>query len=120
MRADELRERYFGERDGSTDPWSVYKAVWAEDKINPHHHYQQADNPHQVQARFLGFMNELDRRYADGDHLVLLYSHGDVIRLAVAGLTRSPSYDPVLHKESFGDVHHVEYRELTAMESPPK
>ncbi|MBI2336251.1 MAG: HutD family protein [Deltaproteobacteria bacterium] len=119
VRADELRERYFGERDGSNDPWSVYRAVWAEDKTNPHHHYQQAENPYQVQARFLGFMNELDRRYADGDHLVLLYSHGDVIRLSVAGLTRSPSYDPAVHKESFGDVHHVEYRELTAMESPP-
>jgi glucosyl-3-phosphoglycerate phosphatase len=107
--APALRERYFGDFDGS--PVSNYARVWAADQAG-----EGADHgiePAQaVFDRMAGFVADLERRYRGRD--ILLVSHGDPLQILQAGLA---GIDPARHR-GLPQLETAEIRRLQLVTPP--
>jgi broad specificity phosphatase PhoE len=104
-----LRERYFGDWEGSTT--GNYARVWAADEANAG---QTADNVEPVSAvldRATALIADLERRYSGRD--ILLVSHGDTLQILQAGFLRT---DPSRHR-SLPHLETAEIRRLRLVES---
>jgi probable phosphoglycerate mutase len=103
--APELRERYFGDWDGSGS--ANYARVWAADQ--PEAGQPGAGDDHGVESaaavldRATAFVADLERRFSGRD--ILLVSHGDTLQILQAGFLRR---DPSAHR----GVPHLETAEI--------
>jgi glucosyl-3-phosphoglycerate phosphatase len=106
-----LRERYFGDWEGSAT--GNYARIWAADEANPG---QTPDNVEPVSAvldRATALIADLERRYSGRD--ILLVSHGDTLQILQAGFLRT---DPSRHR-SLPHLETAEIRRLHLTERPP-
>jgi broad specificity phosphatase PhoE len=99
-----LRERYFGEWEGSSA--DNYARVWAADETNPGQAGGNVEPVTAVLDRTTAFVVDLERRYSGHD--ILLVSHGDTLRILQAGFLRT---DPSRHR-SLPDLATAEIRRL--------
>ena len=102
--AEALRERCFGEWEGS--PAGNYARVWAADERNPDHPDGDVEPVTAVLDRTTAFIVDLERRYSGRD--ILLVSHGDPLRILQAGFLRM---NPSRHR-SLPDLATAEIRRL--------
>jgi probable phosphoglycerate mutase len=86
-----LRERYFGEWEGS--PVASYARVWAADEADASAGDRGAEPAAAVLGRATAFIADLERRYSGRD--ILLVSHGDTLQILQAGFLRA---DPARHR----------------------
>jgi glucosyl-3-phosphoglycerate phosphatase len=99
--AEALRERYFGDWEGSST--DHYAQVWAGDEAasgRASHHVEPAGA---VLGRTTELIVDLERRYQGRD--ILLVSHGDPLQILQAGFMR---IDPSRHRS----VPHLEPAEI--------
>jgi broad specificity phosphatase PhoE len=82
--AEALRERCFGEWEGSAT--GNYARVWAADEVNPWHAGGNVEPAAAVLDRSTAFIADLERRYSGRD--ILLVSHGDTLQILQAGFLR--------------------------------
>jgi probable phosphoglycerate mutase len=82
--ADALRERSFGDWEGSAT--ASYARVWAADETNPGQAGGNVEPAAAVLDRTTAFIMDLDRRYSGRD--ILLVSHGDTLQILQAGFLR--------------------------------
>jgi broad specificity phosphatase PhoE len=99
--APALRERYFGEFDGS--PVASYARVWAADEAGAGDAVSGVEPAAAVLARAAGLVAELEQAYRDRD--ILLVSHGDTLQILQAGFA---GLDPSRHRT----VPHLETAEI--------
>ena len=86
--AEALRERYFGDWEGSAT--GNYARVWAADETDPGQAGGNVEPATAVLDRSTAFVMDLERRYSGRD--ILLVSHGDTLQILRAGFLRmSPS-----------------------------
>ena len=102
--AEALRERCFGEWEGS--PAGNYARVWAADETSPGHADGNVEPVTAVLDRTTAFIVDLERRYSGRD--ILLVSHGDPLRILQAGFLRM---NPSRHR-SLPDLATAEIRRL--------
>jgi probable phosphoglycerate mutase len=105
--APALRERFFGDLDGS--PVSGYARVWAADEDGtglP----AGVEPAAVVLARLAGFLAELEQRWAGRD--ILLVSHGDPLQILQAGLL---GIEPTRHRT----VPHLDTAEIRPLRLGP-
>jgi probable phosphoglycerate mutase len=102
--AEALRERCFGEWEGS--PAGNYARVWAADERNPDHPDGDVEPVTAVLDRTTAFIVDLERRYSGRD--ILLVSHGDPLRILQAGFLRM---NPARHR-SVPELATAEIRQL--------
>lgn len=88
--ARELRERYFGDLDGT--PVAGYRQVWAADEAGAAP-VPGVEPAAAVLERVAALVAALEARYAGRD--VLLVSHGDTLQIALAGFA---GMDPAGHR----------------------
>ena len=72
-----LRERYFGEIDGTSD--ENYPVVWELDEIDPNHKAHGGESVNEVLQRTLSLIDQLERLHR-GKKL-LLVGHGDPLNI---------------------------------------
>jgi broad specificity phosphatase PhoE len=82
--AEALRERCFGDQEGSAT--GNYEQVWAADETNPCYAGGNVEPTTAVLDRTTAFIVDLERRYSDRD--ILLVSHGDTLQILRAGFLR--------------------------------
>jgi broad specificity phosphatase PhoE len=99
--APALRERYFGDFDGS--PVASYARVWAADEAGAGDAGSGVEPAAAVLARTAGLVAELEQAYRDRD--ILLVSHGDTLQILQAGFA---GLDPSRHRT----VPHLETAEI--------
>ena len=102
--AEALRERCFGEWEGS--PADNYARVWAADETSPGQADGNVEPVTAVLDRTTAFIVDLERRYSGRD--ILLVSHGDPLRILQAGFLRM---NPSRHR-SLPDLATAEIRRL--------
>jgi glucosyl-3-phosphoglycerate phosphatase len=102
--AEALRERYFGQWEGS--PTVNYARVWAADETDPGHADGDVESAAAVLDRATAFIADLERRHHDRD--ILLVSHGDTLQILQAGLS---GMDPSRHR-SLPDLATAEIRQM--------
>ena len=102
--AEALRERCFGEWEGS--PADNYARVWAADETNPGHADGNVEPVTAVLDRTTAFIVDLEQRYSGRD--ILLVSHEDTLRILQAGFLRM---NPSRHR-SLPDLATAEIRPL--------
>jgi probable phosphoglycerate mutase len=81
---ERLRERFFGQLEGSSA--SNYESVWRQDEVDPAHPWMGAEPAARVMERMSSVIQHLER--VDTGRTFLLVSHGDPLRflqLWVAG-----------------------------------
>jgi broad specificity phosphatase PhoE len=86
-----LRERYFGQWDGSAAV--NYARVWAADETDPGHADGDVEPAAAVLDRTTAFIARLERRHRGRD--ILLVSHGDTLQILQAGFA---GVDPSRHR----------------------
>ena len=77
-----LRERWFGEWDGSSD--ANYNKVWIDDALDADHTIKGVESVHQVMTRTTECILEWDKRLAASEKkrcMVVLVAHGDVLQI---------------------------------------
>jgi broad specificity phosphatase PhoE len=89
--AGALRERFFGEWEGSAV--ANYARVWAADEADARAGDHGAEPAAAVLDRATAFIADQERRYAGRD--ILLVSHGDTLQILQAGFLRA---DPARHR----------------------
>ena len=89
--AEALRERCFGEWEGS--PTDNYARVWAADESDPEHADKAVEPAAAVLDRTTALVMDLERRY--WGHDILLVSHGDTLQILQAGFQ---GIDPSRHR----------------------
>ena len=89
--AEALRERCFGDWDGSAA--SNYARVWAADEADPVHPDGGVEPAAAVLDRATALVAQLERRYRGRD--ILLVSHGDTLQILQAGFA---GLDPSRHR----------------------
>jgi glucosyl-3-phosphoglycerate phosphatase len=89
--AESLRERCFGEWEGSST--DNYARVWAADETDPDQADSGVEPAASVLNRTTALIVELERRYSGRD--ILLVSHGDPLQILQAGFLR---IDPSSHR----------------------
>jgi broad specificity phosphatase PhoE len=89
--AEALRERCFGEWEGSAT--ANYARVWAADETDPDHADGDVEPAAAVLNRMTALIVDLERRYSGRD--ILLVSHGDPLQILQAGFLR---IDPSRHR----------------------
>lgn len=89
--AEALRERCFGEWEGSST--ESYERVWAADETDPDHADGGVEPVAAVLDRTSALVVELERRY--WGRAILLVSHGDPLQILQAGFLR---IDPSKHR----------------------
>jgi glucosyl-3-phosphoglycerate phosphatase len=103
--APELRERYFGDWDGSGS--ANYARVWAADQTGAGQPGTGDDHGVESAAAVLdratALVADLERRFSGRD--ILLVSHGDTLQILQAGFLRK---DPSVHR----GVPHLETAEI--------
>jgi broad specificity phosphatase PhoE len=107
--AEALRERCFGEWEGSAT--ENYARVWAADETDAAH----ADGVEPVAAvldRMTAFVVDLDRRYSGRD--IVLVSHGDTLQILQAAFLRM---SPTRHR-SLPGLETAEIRPLRLQDRP--
>jgi len=97
--AEALRERYFGDFDGSDT--ANYETVWANDKQG--RAGWDVEPVTAVLERTTGFVAELDRQHHGRD--ILLVSHGDALQILQVGFIK---LDPGYHR----GIKHLETAEI--------
>jgi probable phosphoglycerate mutase len=80
-----LRERYFGEWEGTAV--ANYGCVWAADAADASAGDHGAEPAAAVLDRVTAFIADLERRYSGQD--ILLVSHGDTLQILQAGFLRA-------------------------------
>lgn len=73
--AGELRERWFGEWEGSSH--ANYQKVWEEDRVNTGETLRGVESPDTVLERMLPLLFRIEGQYSNRD--ILLVSHGDPV-----------------------------------------
>lgn len=91
VRAEALRERCFGDWEGT--PTAGYERVWAADEADAGHTHGNVESASAVLDRATAFIAELERRHSGRD--ILLVSHGDTLQILQAGFLRT---DPSRHR----------------------
>jgi broad specificity phosphatase PhoE len=89
--AEALRERRFGQWEGSTA--GNYAHIWAADQADPGHADGGVEAAAAVLDRATAFVTELERRHRD--RTILLVSHGDTLQILQAGFL---GVDPSRHR----------------------
>jgi broad specificity phosphatase PhoE len=102
---DRLRERWFGEFERANN--ENYQKVWDEDKRDPAHTTWSVESAERVQQRTLGFVQELENKYAG--KTILLVSHGDSLQILFTGIQGT---SPASHRE----VPHLNVAEIRKLE----
>jgi probable phosphoglycerate mutase len=87
----ELRERWFGDWEGTTN--RNYETVWQADADDPAHCKWQVESVQQVAVRMIGLVNQLDQ--AAAGQTFLLVSHGDPLQIL---LTTAAAQDLATHR----------------------
>jgi len=109
--AEALRERGFGDWDGSAT--ENYARVWADDEALSGDTAGHVEPVAAVLARTTEFIVDLERRYSGRD--ILLVSHGDTLQILQAGFMR---IDPSRHR-SLPPLEAAEIRPLRLSALPP-
>jgi glucosyl-3-phosphoglycerate phosphatase len=109
--AEALRERYFGEWEGSAT--GNYARVWAADEVNPCCAGGNVEQAAAVLDRSTAFIADLERRYSGRD--ILLVSHGDTLQILQAGFLRM---NPSQHR-CLPELKTAEIRQLRLDARPP-
>lgn len=73
----ELRERFFGELEGTST--LGYKVIWTRDALTPTHHQSGVESVIEVRTRLVYLITEFEERYADRQ--IVLVSHGDPLQI---------------------------------------
>lgn len=102
--AEALRERYFGDWEGSAA--GNYAQVWAADETNPCHADRDVEPTAAVLDRATAFIVDLERLHSGRD--ILLVSHGDTLQILRAGFLRM---NPSQHR-TLPDLKTAEIRQL--------
>lgn len=74
-----LRERNFGYYEKSDD--SNYRKVWKKDVLDGGNNHKAVESPDEVRARFISFINGMEKQFEGKD--ILLISHGDILQIAL-------------------------------------
>jgi broad specificity phosphatase PhoE len=102
--AEALRERCFGEWEGSST--GNYAQVWAADETNPCYAGGNVEPAAAVLDRSTAFVVDLDRRFSGRD--ILLVSHGDTLQLLRAGfLQMNPSEHRTLSELKTAEIRQL-------------
>ena len=109
--AEALRERYFGEWEGSAT--GNYARVWAADEVNPCYAGGNVEPAAAVLDRSTAFIADLERRYSDRD--ILLISHGDTLQILQGGFLQM---NPSQHR-CLPELKTAEIRQLRLDARPP-
>jgi broad specificity phosphatase PhoE len=108
--AEPLRERCFGEWEGSAT--ENYARVWAADETDAPHARGGVEPVAAVLDRMTAFVVDLDRRYSGRD--IVLVSHGDTLQILQAAFLRM---SPTRHR-SLPGLETAEIRRLRLKDSP--
>ena len=108
--AEALRERCFGEWEGSAT--ENYARVWAADETDAAHARGGVEPVAAVLDRMTAFVVDLDRRYSGRD--IVLVSHGDTLQILQAAFLRM---SPTRHR-SLPGLETAEIRRLRLQDSP--
>jgi broad specificity phosphatase PhoE len=108
--AEPLRERCFGEWEGSAT--ENYARVWAADETDASHARGGVEPVAAVLDRMTAFVVDLDRRYSGRD--IVLVSHGDALQILQAAFLRM---SPTRHR-SLPGLETAEIRRLRLKDSP--
>jgi len=106
----EIRERWFGEWDGTTD--ANYQRVWNTDETNARHQQHGVESVVSVADRMGKFVRQLDRGAVD--QTFLLVSHGDPLQILI---TATSGAEPRLHRQ-LDPLKTAEIRPLTTAPTP--
>lgn len=77
---EQLRERCFGDWDGSSN--TNYGLVWEQDRIDSSHRLQRVESVISVAERMTGLLHAIEQRHAG--ETFLLVSHGDPLQILMA------------------------------------
>ena len=108
--AEALRERCFGEWEGSAT--ENYARVWAADETDAAHARGGVEPVAAVLDRMTAFVVDLDRRYSGRD--IVLVSHGDTLQILQAAFLRM---SPTRHR-SLPGLETAEIRRLRLQDRP--
>ena len=108
--AEALRERCFGEWEGSAT--ENYARIWAADETDAAHARGGVEPVAAVLDRMTAFVVDLDRRYSGRD--IVLVSHGDTLQILQAAFLRM---SPTRHR-SLPGLETAEIRRLRLQDSP--
>ena len=108
--AEALRERCFGEWEGSAT--ENYARVWAADETDDAHARGGAEPVTAVLDRMTAFVVDLDRQYTGRD--IVLVSHGDTLQILQTAFLR---ISPTRHR-SLPGLETAEIRRLRLQDSP--
>jgi len=109
--AEALRERCFGEWEGSAT--DNYGRVWAADETDSPQAYDGVEPTAAVLDRTTALVLDLERRYS-GRH-VLLVSHGDTLQILQAGFLRmSPAWHRRLPGLQTAEIRQLRLSEVAA------
>ena len=110
--AEALRERCFGEWEGSAT--GHYARVWASDEADPNHPDGDVESAAAVVDRTTALIMDLERQYSGRD--ILLVSHGDPLQILQAAFLR---IDPSRHR-SLPPLETAEIRRLHLAAAEPR
>ena len=107
-----LRERWFGEWDGSSD--SNYNKVWQEDAVDASHTIKGVEAVYDVMARTTRCILEWDERLSSSYEkrcMVVLVAHGDVLQILQTAFEKKDGRN---HR----DLQHLETAQLRQLNLP--
>jgi glucosyl-3-phosphoglycerate phosphatase len=106
--AEALRERYFGDWEGSST--GNYELVWAADKLDADHGDNNVEPASAVLGRATALIIKLEAVYSDND--ILLVSHGDTLQILQAAFRKM---GPAEHRS----IPHLKTAEIRLLHLSP-
>ena len=102
---EELRERYFGELDGTV--LINYNRVWPVDMLDAFNHRQKVESVHDVVMRAAMLVESLELEY-EGKHIIFA-SHADTLQIFQSYMNRSDPRKFSMYRFKNGEVCRSEY-----------
>lgn len=94
---DRLRERWFGKFEGGSH--DLYKKVWLEDKNNIKYSENDIESVSMLEKRLKSFIDDTESKYKD--KVILLSTHGDVLRVLYAIFHKIPIMEIYVKNKKF-------------------
>lgn len=108
VRCPDLRERWFGDFDGSSNAGEKYQKVWDLDFQDPTHKAYGVESVTEVRNRITRLVRELDED-EDPRDVIVLVGHGDGATILYSGVSK---FNPAFHHKSLRYLRNGEIQPL--------
>ena len=86
---ERLRERWFGDLEGTDSSNDIYQEIHQQDLLNSEHKEWNIESLKELQKRMISVIHDLEKKYFFG-RKILLVSHGDPLKSLEASLCGKP------------------------------